>query len=229
MQIQAIKVRRLYLEVAGQIKQMITSGELAPGQRLPPERDLAKKFEVSRPTIREAMIALEIDGQIEIRPGAGSFISANPNGAQEHGLPLKDEGPGSFEILEARRIIEAEAAALAAARITQEQIERLDAVFRDIEEEGNAGSVSEESDQAFHCLIAEASQNSALVSSVRWLWELRLRSAGGQLFHQRVREGGVHPSVEQHRQILLAIKNRDPLGARNAMESHLTQAISRIQ
>ena len=73
MKVEAVKVRRLYLEVAGQIETLIRSGEIKPGERLPSERDLAASFEVSRPTIREAMIALEIAGLVEIRTGSGIY------------------------------------------------------------------------------------------------------------------------------------------------------------
>ena len=106
MKVEAVKVRRLYLEVAGQIETLIRSGEIKPGERLPSERDLAASFEVSRPTIREAMIALEIAGLVEIRTGSGIYA-----------LPLKqspeaitiDDVPGPFEVLEARLLIETDA------------------------------------------------------------------------------------------------------------------------
>lgn len=223
MQIKAVKVRRLYLEVAKQLKQAILAGELKPGDRLPPERDLAQRFEVSRPTIREAMIALEIDGQIEVRRGTGSFVCGS---SPARPLEIVDEGPGPFEILEARRVIEAETAALAAARITPDQVAALEATFDEMAQEDAHGSVSEAADRAFHCLIAEASQNSALASTVNWLWELRNRSGISRHFHQRVREGGVHPSLEHHRNILMALKSRDPIGAQKAMVDHLSDAIA---
>lgn len=222
MQIEAVKVRRLYLEVANQIENLITSGQIKPGERLPSERDLAARFEVSRPTIREAMIALEIAGLVEIRTGSGIYVLDQ---VEKQEIGLRDEGPGPFEILEARRLLEAETVALAAARITKQQLSELESALQEMEREDSEGSVTEQADQRFHCIIAEASQNSALAATVSWLWQLRNRSEISTLFHQRVREHGVHPSVDEHRRILSALKIRDPLAAKSAMQAHISRAI----
>lgn len=222
MQIEAVKVRRLYLEVANQIENLITSGQIKPGERLPSERDLAARFEVSRPTIREAMIALEIAGLVEIRTGSGIYVVEQQ---EKQDIGLRDEGPGPFEILEARRLLEAETVALAAARITEQQLADLESALQEMEREDAEGSVTEQADQRFHCIIAEASQNSALAAMVNWLWVQRNRSEISTLFHQRVREHGVHPSVDEHRRILSALKRRDPLAAKNAMQAHISRAI----
>lgn len=224
MEIQAVKVRRLYLEVAGQVESQIKAGKIQPGERLPSERDLAVKFDVSRPTIREAMIALEIAGLVEIRTGRGIYVVQR---RPSHELELRDEGPGPFEILEARRCLEAESVALAAARITPEQLLDLEDALREMEKEGAEGSVTEVADERFHCIIAEASQNSALAATVRWLWQLRNESEISTLFHKRVREGGVHPSVKEHRRIFSALKNRDPIAAKNSMRAHISRALER--
>ncbi|WP_439133302.1 FadR/GntR family transcriptional regulator [Pseudomaricurvus sp.] len=222
MHIEAIKVRRLYLEIANQIEALITSGQLESGERLPSERDLAQRFEVSRPTIREAMIALEIGGLVEIRTGSGIYVRD-----QVVDRPgLRDEGPGPFEILEARRLLESEIVTLAAARITSAQMDELEQALELMEQEDQKGSISEEADQRFHCILAEASQNSALASMVSWLWDLRNRSEISALFHERVREEGVHPSAKEHRAIFEALQNRDPLAAQQAMRSHINQAIA---
>ena len=222
MKIEAIKVRRLYLEVANQIEHLINSEQIKPGERLPSERELAVRFAVSRPTIREAMIALEIAGLVQIRTGSGIFVL---NKRKSHTSGLRDEGPGPSEILEARRVLESETVALVAARISEQQIVNLEAALAEMEVEDAEGSVTEQADQRFHTIIAEASQNSALAETIRWLWELRNRSESSTIFHQRVREEGVHPSVEEHRRILNAIKRRDPVGARNAMQDHISRAI----
>jgi GntR family transcriptional repressor for pyruvate dehydrogenase complex len=141
-------------------------------------------------------------------------------------MEIRDDGPGPFEILEARRVIEAETAALAAARITPGQLAALEAAFDEMAQEDANGSVSEAADRNFHCLVAQASQNSALASAVSWLWELRNRSGISVHFHRRVREEGVHPSLEHHRRILAAIRNRDPLAAQKAMVDHLSDVIT---
>lgn len=227
MPIEAIKVRRLYLEVANQVEKLIRSGEFKPGGRLPSERDLAQQFSVSRPTIREAMIALEIAGLVEVRTGSGIYVlSPEDPGAEGLGGELKDEGPGPFEILEARRLLEGEVAALAAARITDQQIEAMEAALEVMEREGLEGTVSEEADRRFHCILAEASQNSALASMVNWLWELRDGSGISALFHERVREAGVHPSAAEHRAIFEALRSRDPIATRQAMVTHIGNALA---
>lgn len=225
MRIEAVKVRRLYLEVARQIEQSIRAGEIAPGKRLPSERDLAASFGVSRPTIREAMIALEIAGLVEIRTGSGIYVLEPLVQTQPQ---IADAGPGPFEVLKARLLIEAETAALAAQHVTPAQLEALAQALADMEQSAarvGAEESMEAADRRFHCLIAEASENSALASSVSWLWALRNRSELSQLFHRRVREEGIHPSLEEHRCIYSAIAARDAQGARQAMETHLHNAL----
>lgn len=225
MRIEAVKVRRLYLEVANQIEQSIKSGEIHPGERLPSERNLATSFRVSRPTIREAMIALELAGLVEIRTGSGIY-ALPPRAALEHSLG--DEGPGPFEILESRLLIETETVALAAARITEAELAELEKALGEMEKENADGSVTERADRTFHCIISRASQNSALASVVEWLWDLRDKSKISTLFHRRVREGGVHPSFEDHRRIFRALQRRDPVRAREAMHQHLSNAIDTV-
>ena len=222
MQIEAVKVRRLYLEVASQIEEMITSGSIKPGERLPAERNLAVSFKVSRPTIREAMIALEIAGLVEIRTGSGIYALA-PKGSSLEG-ELANDGPGPFEILESRLLIEVETVVLAATRISKAQLKELEQALLEMEQ-GDNGRITEQADKRFHCIIGEASQNSALASVVEWLWELRNKSKISTIFHRRVREEGVHPSMDEHRRIFQALKNRNPVQAREAMRTHIANAI----
>lgn len=221
MKIEAVKVRRLYLEVAGQIENLITSGTIAPGERLPSERDLAQRFQVSRPTIREAMIALEIAGLVEVRTGSGIYVL--PNSAQRG---IADVGPGAFEILESRRLIEPELARLAAKHITSEQLQELSLALQEMEGEASASHVSEEADKRFHCIIAEASGNSALAAVMTWLWDMRINSELSTIFHQRVRDMGVHPSLAQHKKIYKALEQRDGQAAEAAMLRHLESALA---
>ena len=225
MEIQTVKTQRLYLQVADQLMALIEGGSIAAGERLPAERDLAERFGVSRPTIREAMIALEIAGLVEIRSGSGVYvIDSNMQSAPA----ASDQGPGPFEILEARRLFEGEAAALAAERITNEQIEALKRLLREMEQENRQQDANEEADQQFHCLIAEAAGNSAVSATVVWLWQLRNESEISQRFHQRVREEGIKPVIEDHRRIIQAMENRDPAGARRAMAAHLQRVIDNL-
>src|SRR5512140_1948749 len=119
MPIQAIDSDRLYRKIARQLSDLIDAGEFAPGQRLPAERELAKQFGVSRPPVREALIALEVEGKVEVRVGAGVFV-AQPGPAAR--AALSDEGEGPFELIRARRLVEGETAACAAREATPGEI-----------------------------------------------------------------------------------------------------------
>ncbi|HEX3063454.1 MAG TPA: GntR family transcriptional regulator, partial [Usitatibacter sp.] len=101
MPLQAVDNRRLYRQIADQIAALIERGEYGPGQRLPPERDLAKQLGVSRPSVREALIALEVEGYVEVRVGSGVYVLGPRHGPAAHPLPA-DSGP--FELIRARWI-----------------------------------------------------------------------------------------------------------------------------
>jgi GntR family transcriptional repressor for pyruvate dehydrogenase complex len=223
--IQAIKVQRLYLQVARQLQDLIGAGTFAAGSRLPSERDLAAQFGVSRPTIREAMIALEIAGLVDVRSGSGVYVTDAPPRS-----PVLDdsEDPGPFEILEARKVIEAETCALAAARINDEQLAQLAALLEAMAEENRQASSTERADETFHCLIAQAAGNSALSASVHWLWQLRNESPISTYFHERVREEGDRPILADHQAILDALRSRDAAASREAMKAHLQRVIDHL-
>src|SRR5881396_1870048 len=110
MPLQAVDNRRLYRQIADQIAALIERGEYKAGERLPPERDLAKQLGVSRPSVREALIALEVEGYVEVRVGSGVYV----RGARATGTVDLAEDTGPFELIKARWLIEAECAALAA-------------------------------------------------------------------------------------------------------------------
>src|SRR6266478_3657647 len=120
MPFQSIEPRRLYRQIADQIRELIRSGEFVAGSRLPPERDLAKQLGVSRPSVREALIALEVEGLVEVRIGSGIYVlgpsvraeGEDPGGGPVHGAVDATAGP--FELMRARYTIESECAALAA-------------------------------------------------------------------------------------------------------------------
>src|SRR5947208_14331864 len=119
MPLQAVDNRRLYRQIADQIAALIEKGEYGKGQRLPPERDLARQLGVSRPSVREALIALEVEGYVEVRVGSGVYVVGAPRATKTPALPA-DSGP--FELIKARWLIEAECAALAAKNATKSQV-----------------------------------------------------------------------------------------------------------
>lgn len=219
MEFKQIKSDRLYLKVAKQLTSLITDEKIKPGERFPSERELAERLGVSRPVIREAMIAMELSGVIEVRTGSGIYVAERLNTPV-----LIDKGIGPFEILEARMLFETEACALAATRISAEQINALKHTVSAMKEEQVRPDASERADRTFHCVLAEASQNSAVLSTVRWLWDLRDQSSLSNAFLERIREEGVHPSIEEHENIIAALETGDPEAARQAMKQHLERA-----
>ncbi len=214
---------RLYDRVAKDVAAKIANGEFAVGDRLPSERELALAYGVSRPTVREAIIALELDGLVEVRKGVGVFVIARtPRGGE---AAVTDVGP--FELLEARRAIEGEACALAASRVQDEDLEELNALLREI----NHGSdiiAREDADQRFHLRIAEITGNSAMYAAVEMLWVARARSPQYRLLTDKAHEAGVVPGEDEHAKILDALRSRDVAKARAAMRSHITRVLDSL-
>jgi GntR family transcriptional repressor for pyruvate dehydrogenase complex len=225
MHIEAVKVRRLYLQVADQLSDLVADGSLAEGERLPSERDLASQFGVSRPTVREAMIALEIAGLVEIRSGSGVYVV---NRSSQAVSTDSEDAPGPLEILEARRLIEGETAALAAGNADPDTLRALGEQLAVIDDRGATPELREQADRAFHELIAAASGNSALHSCVHWLWDLREQSGLSQRFHDSLRLAGAAPVGEDHRAVADAIAAGDPVAARKAMQDHLQRVLDQI-
>src|SRR5215218_8540447 len=170
MPLQAVENRRLYRQIADQIAALIERGEYGPGARLPPERDLAKQLGVSRPSVREALIALEVEGYVEVRIGSGVYVAGPRAGEPPAALPA-DSGP--FELIRARWLIEAECAALAAKSATRAQIRAIEEALDGMDAERERGVVPLAADRQFHLRIAEASGNSALALVVKTLWDQR--------------------------------------------------------
>jgi len=212
---------RLYQRVAEQIAQVIKEGEYPAGSRLPAERKLALRFDVSRPTIREAIIALELAGCIEVRGGV--YVSTSGNSGLSSDLSV-----GPFDILETRILVEGEAAMLAASRITEEELKDLREALKAMVQENEEEPICEKADENFHMLIARATHNEALVSTCEHLWSLRNSSPVSARILEKVRQSGSRPRIEEHQTILEALENRNPEAAREAMRAHLTQVIQQL-
>src|SRR4051794_12008318 len=120
--LQAVEPRRLYRQIADQIAGLIANGEFAPGSRLPAERELAASLGVSRASVREAIISLEMGGHVEVRVGTGIFVAGKPANAA---APAGDAGPGPFDLLNARKVVEGEIVALAATNAKAADIDAL--------------------------------------------------------------------------------------------------------
>jgi DNA-binding FadR family transcriptional regulator len=223
--LQSIEPRRLYRQIADQISELIGSGEFPVGARLPPERDLAAQLGVSRPSVREALIALEVQGLVEVRMGSGIYVTA-----REAAPPSRDvqAALGPFEILRARHLVEGELAAVAAQRIDHAGVQGLEEALREMEADIAQGVMPIRGDRLFHARVAEASDNSALVRVVTELFDER----GNPLFERLGRRYEGEPSwraaVSEHRAVLEAIAARDPDRARAAMHRHLERSHDRF-
>ncbi|MCX8475646.1 MAG: FadR/GntR family transcriptional regulator [Sphingomonas sp.] len=211
---------KLYQRVAASITSAIEAGRWAPGSRLPGERDLAEEYKVSRPTIREAMIALEMKGWIEARHGSGLYVTRRDHGTGQREEALNFD-VGAFDLTEARILFEGEAAALAAVSITDEQLDELDALLAAMAAEDSGEPSVMDADHRFHVAIASATGNAAIRSVIEYLWDLRIRSPLAANMFARAKRGGITPRVEEHRPIVAALRTRDPHAARSAMRRHL--------
>lgn len=209
--------QKLYQRVAAAIAEAIESGRYPAGARLPGERDLADEHGVSRPTIREAMIALEIRGLVEARHGSGIYVTQRaPEQADAPELDV-----GAFELIEARVLFEGEAAALAAAVIDAAALAELDAVLEHMAACPSGAPEAYAADRRFHLLIADATGNTLVRSAIETLWNVRERSPMCIHMFDQARHEGVSPRVEEHRLILDALSARDPARARQTMQDHL--------
>lgn len=237
MPLQTVSPQRLYRQIADQIRQLMVSGEFALGSRLPAERDLALQLGVSRPSVREALIALEVEGMIEVRTGSGIYVqrsqaeakSTSAAKAQHQGATDLDTPAdwGPLEVMSARLLIEAEVAALAATHAQKADIKAIKAGLQQMKLEAARDEVPRDGDEAFHAAIAQACGNSVLLDTVQRYWQAR----NGPLF-ERLGDYFEHPqswqaAIAEHQEVLWAIEAHDAPTARKAMQKHLKQAHKR--
>lgn len=219
MPFQAIETQRLYQQVAEQIGALIRRGEFAPGDRLPAERDLARSLGVSRPVVREAMVALEIAGLVEVRTGSGIFVRAAP-GEGEPAAP--DASP--FDLIRARRMIEGEIAATAAETATAQDLAAIAEAMSMIERAVADGRDTLPADRLFHVRIAASTGNPVLVSVVEGIWASMMAAPVFVALRRRTGLTEYEPSmIADHARVLDALRRRDPAAARDAMREHLAQ------
>lgn len=218
MRLQAVEPRRLYRQIADQIRGLIESGEVARGARLPAERDLARQLKVSRPSLREALIALEMEGLLDVRVGSGIYVTQP--GARLNGSELAN-AYGPFEVMHARWLIEGECAALAARHATAEQVRAIREAHQSMVEATRKDPNPLEADRAFHVRLAEASGNSALVLLVETLWDQRVGPLYRALERKIEHAGMAAETLREHHAILAAVSRRDAAAARAATRRHM--------
>lgn len=227
MPLQTVEPQRLYRQIAEQLRSLIASGEFTPGSRLPAERDLARQLGVSRPSVREALIALEVEGWVEVRTGSGVYVLPR-NGGSTHAAQVPATEWGPLELLRARRVIEGEIAALAATHAKRRHLDAIREAIDFMQADIDRGAAPLEGDRAFHAAVAQASDNAVLLDTVQTFWDAR----HGPLFE---RLGGHFETasvwrlaIAEHEAVLAAIRRRDADGARSAMQQHMDKTNSRF-
>ncbi|MBY5359999.1 FadR family transcriptional regulator [Rhizobium leguminosarum] len=221
-----VESRRLYRQVADQIRLMIASGELAIGQRLPAERDLAEQLSVSRPTVREALIVLEVEGLVNIRMGSGIYVirqhAATVAGAEREPV----EGP--FELLQARALIECAIAEEAASRAKPDDIALLDEALMRMSGVVNDAIAVLDADRAFHTGIAAIIGNATLIRVTGEMFDMRMTPYFARLASHFEGPTTWRSALDEHRAIRDAIAAGDAAGAKAAMRAHLTMSQKRF-
>jgi DNA-binding FadR family transcriptional regulator len=216
---------RLYQQVADQIAVLIKNGEVKTGQRLPPERDLAIRFKVSRPVVREALVALELSGSIEVRTGSGAYVKPIAASKASNTKPKIETGPSAFELINARKLLEPSLAGQAALRRTEKDMAAIGQALRLFERHWKGTHWEAlEADRVFHLAIAKAAHNERAFSIVRDLWADMFGPIFAVLSERTKIANKKLITMHDHRTIFLCIQNGDAHGVEAAMHTHLVHA-----
>lgn len=228
MDFKPIKAKKIYEEIVEQIKQLMAGGELKPGDKLLPERELAERLQVSRASVREAIRALEMMGFVEIRPGDGTFVrdTYTDDIIQPLAMFLAVEKSSLLEMFEIRRIFETAAAGMAAQRASDEEVSLIKSDLEKMAEGLNVkdSEKGEEYDIAFHYAIAEATHNGLLIRLFRTISEDFSRAVSAARRQLYIAEHNPQKIIDHHSRIYEAIKSHNPEMAAQAMLEHLTYA-----
>ncbi|MEG2829400.1 MAG: Uxu operon transcriptional regulator [Edwardsiella sp. (in: enterobacteria)] len=223
---------RLYQEVGNTLRAAIARGDYPIGDRLPPERDIAEHFDVSRSVVREALIMLELEHLIDVRKGSGVYVVALPQNVSSARVRNLDENTfGPFELLQARQLLESNIAEFAALQATREDIIKMRHALQLEEQElaSTAPDGPECGDMQFHLAIAEATHNSMLVDLFRQSWQWREHNPMWIQLHRHLADTHYRTAwLADHRQILAALIKKDARAAKLAMWQHLENVKRRL-
>ncbi|KPF68117.1 GntR family transcriptional regulator [Bosea sp. AAP35] len=228
MPLEAVGSPRLYRQIADQLRHLIDRREYPVGGRLPPERELAEKLGVSRPSVREALIALEVEGRVRIRMGSGVYVIDRPAGDLAIAA-LTDEAPeGPFEVLKARELIESAVCAEAGATAGSQDIAILDDILAQMENPELTGDDLVALDRAFHVGIAAVLGNAVLARFVGMLFDQRINPYFRQLASHFENAESWSEALSEHREIRDAIAAGRGHAAQAAMRRHLQRSQERF-
>jgi DNA-binding FadR family transcriptional regulator len=220
-----VEPTRLYRQIAALISERIDDGQFPAGSLLPAERDLAKQLGVSRTSVREALIALEVGGKVSIRVGHGvQILEATPQSDRVGvgGVDAGADGVGPIQLMEARRHIELKTSELAARKRQPDNLERLEQAIRlQSSAKSNRDPAYRDGDRAFHLEIARAGGNAAFALVIATLWDQIYQPMFDKFEELLLGPDRPLRTVAEHRLILEAIKFGDHVRARRAMQGHL--------
>ena len=228
MPLQTVAPQRLYQQIAEQLRSLITAGEFTAGSRLPAERDLAKQLGVSRPSVREALIALEVEGWVEVRTGSGVYVQDRNNTTAARGNPIAANEWGPLELIRARRVLEGEIASLAASMAKRKDIAAMRQALADMVRDADAGTLPIEGDRAFHSAIVQSTGNIVLIETVHTFWDSRRGPLFERLGDYFETVASWRSAIAEHTAILDAIAAHDAAGARAAMHAHMDKSHTRF-
>jgi GntR family transcriptional repressor for pyruvate dehydrogenase complex len=213
-------------EIVDQIRNLISQGKLKPGDRLLPERELIREFDVSRPSLREALNSLITMGFLEIK-GKRTYIKSVASESMQNPLSLliKADTQKLFDLIEVRKAIEAWGAFLAAQRATEEDIKQLENIIEDMKKAYEQGRSWEKQDADFHLGIAQATHNTIQTHMMSTIYDL-LRESMAKVFKDRAK---VKKLLDHHQRIFNAIKNHAPDKAREKTLEHLNYVESEVK
>ncbi|MCE4555323.1 FadR/GntR family transcriptional regulator [Pelomonas cellulosilytica] len=215
--------RRLYHQIADQLRELIREGRYRIGSRLPPERELAQQLGVSRPSVREALIALEIAGCVEVRMGAGIYVRSS--GDPEAGTTALGESP--LELMQARVVLEGGLMPQACTRVTPRGLAAVREALDAMREAMEAGRPALDADRRFHLAVAAMAGNAVLERMVGELFDGRYSPMSLQLSARADTHRNWRDALVEHERILAALEAHDPLAAQAAMRTHLLNAQQR--
>ncbi|WP_397412631.1 FadR/GntR family transcriptional regulator [Polaromonas sp.] len=229
MPLQTVEPQRLYRQIAEQLRSLISKGEFAAGTRLPAERDLAKQLGVSRPSVREALIAMEVEGWVEVRTGSGVYVlDRSKRASPAKGPPVTLTEWGPLELIRARRVVEGEIASMAAVQARRKDIDAMRAAIDAMIADANHGVLPLDGDRAFHSAIVEACGNVVLIETVQGFWDSRRGPLFTRLTGYFETMKSWQSAIAEHEAILAAICAHDGPAARTAMHAHMDKSHSRF-